>query len=70
MNTNYCLEKMRGGYCIEVLGVDRRIILEWILGRQDRKMQTEFGSGQGPVVGSYEHGNEPLGTIKGGEFVD
>jgi hypothetical protein len=22
------------------------------------------------VVGSYEHGNEPLGTIKGGEFVD
>jgi hypothetical protein len=24
--------------------------------------------GQGPVVGSCEHGNEPLGPIKGREF--
>jgi hypothetical protein len=24
-------------------------------------------SGQGPVAGSYEHGNESLGSIKGGE---
>jgi hypothetical protein len=24
------------------------------------------GSGQGPVVGPCEHGNEPLGSIKGG----
>jgi len=23
-------------------------------------------SGQGPVVGSCEHGNEPMGSIKGG----
>jgi hypothetical protein len=28
------------------------------------------GSQQGPVVGSYEHGNEPLGSIKGREFLD
>jgi hypothetical protein len=28
------------------------------------------GSEQGPVVGSCEHGNEPLGTIKGKEFLD
>jgi len=27
------------------------------------------GSGYVPVMGSYEHGNEP-GSIKGGEFVD
>jgi hypothetical protein len=27
-------------------------------------------SGQGPVAGSCEHGNEPLGSIKGGEFLE
>jgi hypothetical protein len=28
------------------------------------------GSGQGPVAGSCEHSNEPLGSIKGEEFLD
>jgi hypothetical protein len=28
------------------------------------------GSGYGPVAGSCEHGNEPLVSIKGGEFLD
>jgi len=28
------------------------------------------GSEQGSVVGSYEHNNEPLASIKGGEFLD
>jgi hypothetical protein len=28
------------------------------------------GSGQGPVAGSCEHGNEPSGSIKVGEFLD
>jgi len=28
------------------------------------------GSGLGPMAGSYEHGNERLGSIKGGEFLD
>jgi hypothetical protein len=28
------------------------------------------GSGQGPVRSSYEHSNGPLGSIKGGEFLD
>jgi len=28
------------------------------------------GSGQGPVAGSCEHGNEPSGFIKGREFLD
>jgi hypothetical protein len=27
-------------------------------------------SGSGPVAGCCEHGNEPSGSIKGGEFVD
>jgi len=26
--------------------------------------------GFGPLADSYEHGNEPSGAIKGGEFVD
>jgi hypothetical protein len=29
-----------------------------------------FGSGKGPVTGSCEHGNEPLGSIKGGGYLD
>jgi len=28
------------------------------------------GSRQGPVMGSCEHGNEPLGSIKGRQFCD
>jgi hypothetical protein len=28
------------------------------------------GSGQGAMVGSCEHGNEPLGSIKGRELTD
>jgi hypothetical protein len=28
------------------------------------------GSGQGPVAGPREHGNEPSGSMKGGEFRD
>jgi hypothetical protein len=27
-------------------------------------------SGEGPVAGPYKHGNESLGSIKGGEFLD
>jgi hypothetical protein len=28
------------------------------------------GSGQGPVADCFEHGNEPSGPPKGGEFLD
>jgi hypothetical protein len=28
------------------------------------------GSGQGPTEGSCEHGNDPSGSIKDGEFFD
>jgi hypothetical protein len=27
------------------------------------------GSGEGPEAGSYEHGNEPSDSIKGGDFL-
>jgi hypothetical protein len=29
-----------------------------------------LGLGEEPVVGSYKHSNEPLGSIKFGEFID
>jgi hypothetical protein len=35
--------------------------MDWIHMAQDREE---------PVVGSCEHGNEPSGSIKGGEFLD
>jgi hypothetical protein len=28
------------------------------------------GSGQGPLVGSYQHSNEVLDSIKGGELLE
>jgi len=28
------------------------------------------GSGYGPMAGACENGNDPLGFIKGGEFLD
>jgi len=34
------------------------------------RMWTASGSGVGPVAGSCEHGNESLGSIKGGKFLD
>jgi hypothetical protein len=56
---------------LEDLGIDGKLILEWIL-------VTSGGTiGHGcmwlrtvPVVGSCEHGNEYSCSIKDGEFVD
>jgi hypothetical protein len=45
---------------LEDLDLDERVILEGIL-------KTECKS---KVHGSYEQGNEPLVSIKGGEFLD
>jgi len=36
--------------------------------RQDLGISQDLGIG--PVVGSYEHSNEPSGSTKGGEFLD
>jgi len=40
------------------LGVDERMILKWGL------KVLRLWSGQGPVVGFCEHGNEPSGSTK------
>jgi len=44
---------------MEDLGVDSRMKLQRILKRQGGGCEWT-GSGQGPVVGSCEHGNEPF----------
>jgi len=36
----------------------------------ERCGQGSSGSGEGPVLSSCEHRNEPWGPIKGGEFLD
>jgi hypothetical protein len=49
----------------------REIILEWILGKKGRKLWTGcIWIRIGTREHSCEHGNEPLGSIKGGEFLD
>jgi hypothetical protein len=51
---------------LEKLGVDGRIILNVILEKSGLRVRT----GYGPVAGSCDHGDEPSGSIKGGEFLD
>jgi hypothetical protein len=53
----------------EDLGVDGRITLRWTLGSRDRLGELDSaGSGDGPVTGFCEHGNEPSGSIKKAGF--
>jgi hypothetical protein len=65
------LESLKERDNSEDLGVDRRMILEWTLEKQVGKVWIGFlWLRMGPVAGSCEHGNEPSGSIKGGEFLD
>jgi hypothetical protein len=51
------------------LGVDGKIILDWILGKLGGKVWTGFMWFRiGPVAGSYEHGSEPSGSVKAGSL--
>jgi hypothetical protein len=56
----------------EDLDADGRIILKWIREKQGERCcgLDSSGSGLEPEAGSYEHCNEPSGTIKCGEFID
>jgi hypothetical protein len=66
MHKKLSSETLKGREKAEGLGVDGKIILEWM----GRRGLDSSGSGQGPVAGCCEHGNEPSGSIKGGEFLD
>jgi hypothetical protein len=65
------VRRPEGNIHLEDLAVDGEIILEWIFVKYDRRCGLDSsGSGQGPVASPCEHGNEPTGSIKNGEFVD
>jgi len=61
---------MKGRDHLADLGVHWRIMLEWILDRVRGCGLEVFGLGQAAVAGCCEHGNEPSGSIKGGEFLE
>jgi hypothetical protein len=63
------VRKREGKRPLVDLDVDGRIILKWILGnRMEGCGLDSSGSEYGPVAGSCKHGDEPSGSIKGGEF--
>jgi hypothetical protein len=71
MLTNFLLENLKGRDHAEDLGIDGKIILEWILERRGKMCGLNAsGSRWAPVGGSCEYSNEPLGSIKGGKFLD
>ena len=69
--TGFWLEKMQERDHLEDLGVDGRIILrrifwKWDLGAWGGSSWFKIRK----VGGNFECGNEPLGSIKCGEFLD
>jgi hypothetical protein len=47
-------------------GIDERRIMKWIFSRMEVSELDLPGSGQGEVVGSYEHSNEPIASTEMG----
>jgi hypothetical protein len=66
--------KLEGRFHSKYINVQGGIILEFVLGKLGGNVWTIFlyssGSGQGPVAGSCEQGNENSGSVMGGEFLD
>jgi hypothetical protein len=63
----FWLENVQGRDHLEDIVVDGKM-LQCILGKWGGLDAS--GSGQGPVSGSCEHGNERSGSIKGGNLLD
>jgi hypothetical protein len=62
---------MKGGYHSGNLGVDGRIILKLILWNTFGRCGLDSPvSGYGSVAGCCEHGDEPTGYMKWGEWFD
>jgi hypothetical protein len=55
---------------VEDLGVDGKILLEWILEKYGEKVWTGFMWLRIGTSGGLLHGNEPSDSIKGREFLD
>ena len=71
VHTGFWWGNLRDGDHLEDLSVNERIILKWIFEKWDGVHGLDRScSGQGQVAGSCECGNEPLGSIKCGEFLE
>jgi hypothetical protein len=73
MCTKFSLDNLKGRDHLEDLGIDGRIVSEWISMRIQvgSKLWTySCGSGYGPVAGSCVHSNETLHSIKSREYFD
>jgi hypothetical protein len=69
--TKVCFRSLKVSGHSEDLGVDGRITLKWILTKYGEKVRTGLiWLRRGMGAGSCEHSNKPLGSIKGGEFLD
>jgi len=44
------------------------IIIRWNLIKQDGNILNSFDSGQGPLAGSCERSNDPVGSMKCGQL--
>jgi hypothetical protein len=64
MCTKFFSENLKRREHLEDIGTDK----SW--GRRRRKKKKKPGCEQGPMAGSCKHGNECLGSTKGGEFLD
>jgi hypothetical protein len=65
------LENVKGRDHSEDLGVNGKIILNWISGERVGGCGLDSpGLGYGSVAGSCEYGNKPLGSIKSWGFLD
>ena len=73
VSTGFWWGNLRKRDHLEDPGIDKRIILRWILRNWDGGVGNELdcsGLGQGKMAGTCECSNEPLGPIKCREFLD
>jgi hypothetical protein len=71
MRTKFWSENLKGRDHLEDPGIDGRITVECMWGSRVGKCGLDScDSGQGPIEGCCEHGNELSGSLNGGDFVD
>jgi hypothetical protein len=70
MHTKFWSEYLKGRYHLEDAGIDRGIIIKWVL-REMRWEDVDWINQNGIQWWILcEHDNEPSASIKGGKFLD